>query len=725
MNWFETQLNYRLQNDNEEMSDTITELVQTLAPDGRLQYKSSEHIQEKAIDEMLRCFRKRPVRYPFNVKDFAGKLEYAVSTYGIMNRSVVLEGDWYKDAFGVMIAFIERDNIPVTLVPTGLRGYKYYDSVKKKYITITKNNCHIFKKEARLFYIPFPEKSISFSVFTRFLASFISLPESVFWLLFVLMEAALSLIVPNITSSLFNEVLYFGSSSAVFLLGAVFLVIAAACYIFRQSRMIIRQRLITRVSIGVQTASVMRMLSLPISFFKRYSAGDLASRLDLLSLLCEIVVSTITSIAVFLVYAVTNIFIMGRYSPLIRGLYIGFSVLVIILYILSIKKQSDVFSERFEALSNVNGLTYEFITGIQKIKLTGAEKRFFSRWGKAYSEAARVSYSPPESFVLVKVIPVLIDFTAIALLYYSIDYFMLDAAAFFSYSVWLSLFMLSVNELFSCSYATAMGKPIFKLLSPVLETPTESQGGQNSVTRFNEGIEFSNVYFRYEQDAPYILKNFNLQIKNGEYVAIVGKTGCGKSTLMRLLIGFERAEKGSVYVNGTDIDTLDRKALRKQISIVQQDAKLFQGDILSNIRLTKPDATWKQVWEAAELASIADEIRAMPMGMYTKVSEGGKSVSGGQRQRIVIARALISKPKLLLLDEATSALDNITQRKVSDALDQLQCTRIVIAHRLSTIKNCDRIIVIDEGQVAEAGTYNELIEKNGIFAELVKKQQLE
>ena len=170
---------------------------------------------------------------------------------------------------------------------------------------------------------------------------------------------------------------------------------------------------------------------------------------------------------------------------------------------------------------------------------------------------------------------------------------------------------------------------------------------------------------------------------------------------------------------------MDRKALRKQISIVQQDAKLFQGDILSNIRLTKPDATWKQVWEAAELASIADEIRAMPMGMYTKVSEGGKSVSGGQRQRIVIARALISKPKLLLLDEATSALDNITQRKVSDALDQLQCTRIVIAHRLSTIKNCDRIIVIDEGQVAEAGTYNELIEKNGIFAELVKKQQLE
>ena len=285
--------------------------------------------------------------------------------------------------------------------------------------------------------------------------------------------------------------------------------------------------------------------------------------------------------------------------------------------------------------------------------------------------------------------------------------------------------MLSVNELFSCSYATAMGKPIFKLLSPVLETPTESQGGQNSVTRFNEGIEFSNVYFRYEQDAPYILKNFNLQIKNGEYVAIVGKTGCGKSTLMRLLIGFERAEKGSVYVNGADIDTLDRKALRKQISIVQQDAKLFQGDILSNIRLTKPDATWKQVWEAAELAGIADEIRAMPMGMHTKVSEGGKSVSGGQRQRIVIARALISKPKLLLLDEATSALDNITQRKVSDALDQLQCTRIVIAHRLSTIKNCDRIIVIDEGQVAEAGTYNELIEKNGIFAELVKKQQLE
>jgi ABC-type bacteriocin/lantibiotic exporter with double-glycine peptidase domain len=208
-------------------------------------------------------------------------------------------------------------------------------------------------------------------------------------------------------------------------------------------------------------------------------------------------------------------------------------------------------------------------------------------------------------------------------------------------------------------------------------------------------------------------------------VAIVGKTGCGKSTLMRLLLGFETPQKGAVYYDGRDLKTLDLKSLRRRIGSVMQNGKLFMGDIFSNITVSAPWLTLDDAWEAAQLAGLAEDIREMPMGMHTIISEGQGGISGGQRQRLFIARAVAPKPKILLFDEATSALDNLTQKQVSDALDQMKCTRIVIAHRLSTIRQCERIIVLDQGKIIEDGSYEELIERNGFFAELVSRQRLD
>ena len=208
------------------------------------------------------------------------------------------------------------------------------------------------------------------------------------------------------------------------------------------------------------------------------------------------------------------------------------------------------------------------------------------------------------------------------------------------------------------------------------------------------------------------------------FVAIVGKTGCGKSTLMRILLGFEQPQRGAVYYDGKDLATLDIRSVRKKIGTVMQSGKLFSGDIFANISIAAPNLTLEEAWEAAEIAGMADDIRDMPMGMFTMLSEGEGGVSGGQRQRLMIARAVAPKPKILMFDEATSALDNLTQKKVSDALDKLKCTRVVIAHRLSTIKNCDRIVVLDGGKIVEDGTYDELIRQKGLFSELVARQQV-
>lgn len=224
---------------------------------------------------------------------------------------------------------------------------------------------------------------------------------------------------------------------------------------------------------------------------------------------------------------------------------------------------------------------------------------------------------------------------------------------------------------------------------------------------------------------PWILEDLSLKIQPGQYVAIVGKTGCGKSTLVRLLMGFESPQKGAIYYDGKNINALDLKSLRKKLGVVMQNGKLFQGDIFSNITISAPWLTLDQAWEAAELADIADDIRAMPMGMHTIISEGSGGISGGQKQRLMIARAIAPNPKILIFDEATSALDNITQKKVSQALDGLKCTRIVIAHRLSTIRHCDRIIVLDGGKIVEDGSYDELLARGGMFTELVSRQRVD
>ena len=208
-------------------------------------------------------------------------------------------------------------------------------------------------------------------------------------------------------------------------------------------------------------------------------------------------------------------------------------------------------------------------------------------------------------------------------------------------------------------------------------------------------------------------------------MAIVGRTGCGKSTLMRLLLGFEKPEKGAIYYDGKDLNSLDLGSLRRKIGTVMQGGGLFQGDIYSNIVISAPHLTLDDAWEATEKADIADDIRAMPMGMQTMISEGQGGISGGQKQRLMIARAIAPKPKILLFDEATSALDNKTQKQVSEALDSMGCTRIVIAHRLSTIRHCDRILVLDGGHIVEDGSYDELIARKGYFAGLVERQRVD
>lgn len=295
-------------------------------------------------------------------------------------------------------------------------------------------------------------------------------------------------------------------------------------------------------------------------------------------------------------------------------------------------------------------------------------------------------------------------------------------ADYIAFNTAFGAFSASIMQISTIVLQIANLKPSIDLLEPILKEVPETNEARERVDNVSGKIEISNLKFRYTSDGPLIIDGLNLSIKPGEYLGIVGSTGCGKSTLFRLLLGFEEPQSGAIFYDDQNLKNLDLHSVRKHIGIVLQNGSMFSDSIFANITLTNPNATMDDAWAAAEKAGCAEDIKAMPMGMHTMVSEDGGGLSGGQKQRIMIARALISSPQLLMFDEATSALDNITQATVVETLSNMDITRIVIAHRLSTIKQCDRIIYLDKGKVVEEGSYDELMKKDGYFAELAKRQ---
>jgi ATP-binding cassette subfamily C protein len=262
---------------------------------------------------------------------------------------------------------------------------------------------------------------------------------------------------------------------------------------------------------------------------------------------------------------------------------------------------------------------------------------------------------------------------------------------------------------------------LYERVKPILENTIESTEDSIDPGELAGEIEMNGVSFRYDEDQPLVLKDISFKIKAGEMVAFVGTSGSGKSTIMRILLGFENPEIGSVYYDGDAFDSMNKDMVRRQIGVVLQNGALMSGSIFKNI-VGNSELTLDDAWEAARMAGMEDDIKQMPMEMHTMISEGAGTFSGGQRQRLMIARAIVHKPRLLFMDEATSALDNKTQNVVSDSLDKLQATRIVIAHRLSTIINADRIYVMDKGVIIESGNYKELMEEEGLFYTLAKRQ---
>ena len=680
---------------------------------------------QNSLDEILKYFHVKSREIPKNITDVNEQLEYLMRPYGIMRRTVKLEEGWYKDAIGAMLAVRKNDGSVVALIPKGMLGYSYLDNESGEKITVNSKNQHLFETEAIAFYKPFPLKKIGIPDLLHYIVRTLSVADIVMIAFATLVVTLFGMLTTKFNNILFSDVIESGSMQLLAAVTIFMICVMISRMIITAVKELITARINTKMSVSVQAATMMRVLSLPADFFKNYSSGELLSRSQCINLLCDLIVSTILSTGLTSVFSLVYILQIFVYAPSLTTpalCIIGVSVLF---SMVSAFVQMKISGKQMELASKESGMSYALISGVQKIKLAGAEKRAFARWGKLYAKESSLSYNPPMIIKLNRVISTAITLVGTIVIYYMAVRSQVSVADYYAFNTAYGMVSGAFMSFVGIALRMAQIIPAMDMAKPILETVPEISEGKQVITRLSGKIELDNISFRYNDNIPLVLDDLSLKIYPGQYVAIVGATGCGKSTLMRLMLGFETPDKGAVYYDGKDLSTIDLRSLRKKIGVVVQNGKLFQGDIYSNIIISAPYLSIDDAWEAAELAGIAEDIRRMPMGMHTILSEGSGGVSGGQRQRLLIARAIASKPQILMFDEATSALDNLTQKKVSDSLASLKCTRIVIAHRLSTIKQCDRIIVLDKGKIIEDGTYDVLIKKNGFFAELVARQSLD
>ncbi len=726
MGWFDEQIKQRKQNDQDVFTDAFINIAGAVMGSRVSAALNDERQQTKnAFDEILRFYHINTKDIPDNITDRNEQLEYLLRPHGITRRTVTLSKGWYKDAIGAMLGIRKSDGLVVALIPTGFSGYSYRDMETGKYVKINGKNQELFEEEAIAFYKPLPLKEIGISDLMRYILGTLSPADFVMTGASALAVTLIGMLSPKLNNLLFSRVIEDGSTQILLAITVFMICVTLSSLLINGVKSLIIARINTKMSISVQAAVMSRLMSLPAGFFKNYSSGELSARVQCSNSLCEMLVSVALTTGLTSVFSLVYISQIFVYAPALVIPSLIITLATVVFTVVSAFVQMKVSKKEMELSSKESGMSYALISGVQKIKLSGSEMRAFARWGNLYAEEARLAYNPPMFLKINSVISSAISLAGTLMMYWVAVSSGVSVADYYAFNTAYGMISGAFISLAGMALTVAQIKPIMDMVKPILEAVPEISEGKQMITRLSGSIELDNVSFRYNENMPLVIDDLSLKIRPGQYVAIVGATGCGKSTLLRLMLGFESPQKGAVYVDGKDIEVVDLKSLRRNIGVVMQNGKLFTGDIFSNITISAPWLTMDEAWHAAELSGIAEDIRRMPMGMHTMISEGSGGISGGQRQRLMIARAIAPKPKVLMFDEATSALDNITQKTVSESLDSLKCTRIVIAHRLSTIKQCDRILVLDKGKIIEDGTYDELIQRGGFFAELVARQRVD
>ena len=643
----------------------------------------------------------------------------------IRMREVVLADRWWLTDNGPLLAFVEADERAVALCLRG-RRYVVKDSATGIQSIVDETVAESLSPVAYSFYRTLPTDPLSAGDIYHF-ARFGLNRDIAMVLLMGLAGGLLGLLPPIAMGILVDTIIPGAERIQLIQLTLALIAFGLGNAMFSITRAVAMVRIESRMDSSLQAAVWDRILSLPVPFFRDFSAGDLAARAMGINTIRQILSGTTTSTLIASIFSVFNLAMMFYYSweLALTGCLL---VLISAAVTMTVGYYSLQYQRQITAIQGkVAGTVLQLLKAIPKLRGSGSERRAFGKWAENFIEQREKAYKAKklESWVATTsaVLPLISSITI-----FSVVMFMLDPQAsslstgqFLAFSAAFGVFLSAVLQTAGTIIQVVNIIPIYERAKPILQAVPEIDERKADPGILGGDIEVNQAYFRYHEDGPDILKNVNIKARPGEFVALVGASGSGKSTLLRLLLGFEQLGSGAIYYDAKNLADLDLRSVRQQIGVVLQSGKLTVGEIYTNIVGSRP-LTIDDAWEAARMAGLEKDIKAMPMGMHTLVSEGSGTLSGGQRQRLLIARALVNKPRIIFFDEATSALDNPTQAQVSASLERLQATRIVIAHRLSTIRNADRIYVLEAGQVVEEGDYDSLLKLNGRFAEMARRQ---
>jgi len=648
-----------------------------------------------------------------------------VSGVRIRRVSLRTEQRWWLGDSGAMLAMRSRDGASVALIPGPLGRYRMIDPESGRSRQVDARDAASLEGDAYFFYSPLPHnRPADAHQFLRL--AFHRVTGNLAWLVGTGVLAGLAALAPAVLLGVFVEQVL--PSGSLRLLGTVTVAVVLATLtlgILRMFQNTALMRFEGRSAARMGAALWDRILDLPSHFFRRFTAGDLATRAMAFHELRDQVSGVVAGALLSVVFLLPTFILLFLYNATFGWLCLGLGLASLGTTLGLGLLQVPHHRQRLVVTRKLAGVLLQLIGGVAKLRTTGSEASAFTMWAEGYQDQKQAEmrigvYNEH-----------LVAFTAAAPIFATAALFMVGAGtgenglpvgSFLAVYAAFMVFYGAVSQLGLVFSALAAILPAAEQVAPILAEPRRNLSTGLATPQLKGEVHLDHVTFRYSDAGPLVLQDVSIHARPGEFIALVGASGSGKSTIFRLALGLEKPLSGSVYYDGHALDQLNWTTVRSGIGVVVQDAPLRPRTVLDNIIGIDGDLTVDDAWQAARLASMDSDIAAMPMGMFTVTSASSGVFSGGQTQRIILAGALARTPSILLLDEATNALDNRTQANVMEQIEKLSVTRIVSAHRLSTIHRADRIYVLQEGRVIQQGTFAALMEEEGVFRDLARRQ---